>query len=257
MSSTSRLSRPRHLGVPHTQEDIRDSTMQLSSIPMRSPSSNQGSFIFPTSIAHTPTEALPSIPGSLPSTTGTEDNDAIDLSLSTPSAHSSQTTPRGSFQPSGLTLLLAQHLDASAPEAEEETTPTTHPADDSRSISTRSLAPQTTDRVDDGRPSERTPLLVDHDVEGSYFSYTLNGNGHPMAHNGQAHEPDAVSKRATRGTLAGWGYRAMHVASPKNLQDIGATAVRSLPAVLLGALLNILDGVSCAFFRVLCFFAMY
>lgn len=40
--------------------------------------------------------------------------------------------------------------------------------------------------------------------------------------------------------------KAKHILSPQNVEDTLKTAVKSLPAVLLGSLLNILDGISCA-----------
>ena len=52
----------------------------------------------------------------------------------------------------------------------------------------------------------------------------------------------------------GWGWVGQRVSavrksvfSRKVLRDVGESAVRSLPAVLLGMLLNILDGVSCEY----------
>ena len=59
--------------------------------------------------------------------------------------------------------------------------------------------------------------------------------------NGHA-QPEAVGKRTARGTLAGW------LPQPDNLKHVPALAIRSLPAVLLGTLLNILDGISCEYF---------
>lgn len=41
--------------------------------------------------------------------------------------------------------------------------------------------------------------------------------------------------------------RARTILSPQNVEDTLKTAVKSIPAVLLGSLLNILDGISCAF----------
>ena len=76
------------------------------------------------------------------------------------------------------------------------------------------------------------------DVEAARTSYT---NGHAPEEpqiNGHA-RPEAVGKRATRGTFAGW------IPQPDTLKHVPALAVKSLPAVLLGTLLNILDGISC------------
>lgn len=298
MSSNSRVTRSKYLGgVPHAQEDIRDSTMQLSSIPLRSPLSTQDSFIFPSgsNAAHIPSDAAaplseqpvpPSIATSLSSSAlpAVDEHDSADSGASgtSSSTHTATTTPRGhlgTFHPSGLSLLLARQAEAHAQdESDDEPTPTVgrpRPPD-VRSISTRSLAPSVSVSlsVADREPYtrnkgadttsvqperdlesdlERAPLLGD--IEGSYFSYTANGNGNGRGNgngngfssgqNGHA-APEAVAKRTTRGTLEGWGYRVARYASADSVKGVAAIAVRSLPAVLLGALLNILDGVSCA-----------
>ena len=104
---------------------------------------------------------------------------------------------------------------------------------------------------DTDRPSqvlEQAPLLDNRDLEASYVSHSSNGPGQPTITPSveAASECEPLMKHTTRGTLEGWNYRVKLITSPRNLQNVGATAVRSLPSVLLGALLNILDGVSCA-----------
>ncbi|KAF7789143.1 hypothetical protein EIP86_000080 [Pleurotus ostreatoroseus] len=269
VSSTSRASRSRHSGIPHVQEDIRDSTMQLSSIPFRSPMSAQESFVWPAVVAPPPeVGSLPSITTSfssaLPPEQRDSEHDPIDIVVSgaSSSTNTAATTPRGpggSFHPSGLSLLLARQAETATPRlsTEQLLTPTLERPPDVGSVSTQSIAPsvstQDTRDIDaasapplhSGLEQERAPLLSD--LENALPSYT--GQGGPVGStdfvqmNGHT-TPEAVSKRTARGVLAGWQYRALRSSSMAGCRDVAVTAVRSLPAVLLGTLLNILDGVS-------------
>lgn len=268
MSSNARA---RHHGLPHAQEDIRDSTMQLSSIPFRSPLSAQESFIWPISVGPTPeVESLStttSFSSALPPDEQDFNRDVIDIVVSgaSSSTNTAATTPRGpggSFHPSGLSLLLARQTEAATTQLSSNqlsTTATEHSIDtQSPSVQSVARSVPTQDARSVGATSalslasehehERAPLLGD--VESSFPSYTANGgpdrsvNTTPL--NGHA-TPEAVSKRTARGILAGWHYRAFRPTSLDSVRDVATTAVRSLPAVLLGTLLNILDGVSCAY----------
>lgn len=80
------------------------------------------------------------------------------------------------------------------------------------------------------QPSERSPLL---DVEAAPTPYTSNGHG----------QSDAVCKRTSKGVLDRW--RGEHPAT--QLKDVMTTTAHAVPAVILGTLLNILDGISCMF----------
>ncbi|KAI0694038.1 sulfate transporter family-domain-containing protein [Cytidiella melzeri] len=79
-------------------------------------------------------------------------------------------------------------------------------------------------------PSERTPLL---NIEASLPAHVSQGaNGHA--------QPEAISKRDSKAVIRKWkGY------SPaSSLGGVFTSALRALPAVVLGTLLNILDGIS-------------
>ena len=89
------------------------------------------------------------------------------------------------------------------------------------------------------RYSERSHLLGD--VEALRTAYTTNG--HATTTNGHV-QPDAVGKRTSKGSLAGWGHHLLKRAHADDLKHVPALAVKSLPAVVLGTLLNILDGIS-------------
>ncbi|KIP03684.1 hypothetical protein PHLGIDRAFT_110510 [Phlebiopsis gigantea 11061_1 CR5-6] len=89
------------------------------------------------------------------------------------------------------------------------------------------------------RYSERSHLLGD--LEALRTIYTTNG--HATTTNGHV-QPDAVGKRTSKGTVAGWGRHILKRAHADELKHIPALAVKSLPAVVLGTLLNILDGIS-------------
>lgn len=76
--------------------------------------------------------------------------------------------------------------------------------------------------------SERSPLLR----KASSAPY--------MASSGEPSEHTIISYRSIKGKFS-------QPLSMFSLHDIGKSALRAIPAVLLGCLLNILDGVSCAF----------
>ncbi|RPD58190.1 hypothetical protein L226DRAFT_466264 [Lentinus tigrinus ALCF2SS1-7] len=75
--------------------------------------------------------------------------------------------------------------------------------------------------------NESAPLLSD--LEANHRTYHANGNSHP----------EAVGKRSTRGTVKEVASRLARGTGP-----VAMTALRSIPAVILGTLLNILDGIS-------------
>ncbi|KAI0702395.1 sulfate transporter family-domain-containing protein [Cerioporus squamosus] len=75
--------------------------------------------------------------------------------------------------------------------------------------------------------NESVPLLSD--LEANHRTYHANGDS----------RSEAVGKRSTRGAVKDVASRVARGAGP-----LATTALRSLPAVILGTLLNILDGIS-------------
>ena len=235
MSSPTKNLRPRNISVPHAQQAIRDNTMQLSSLSLRSPLASYASdsFIFPTAAgAGDQASIAPSI-----SSAATTDS-ATDLTASTSSAGT--TTPRGRLlrdaaaaEPSGLSLLLAQQSQQLPPQESEDSlaTPT---ADRPYKIPTQIIVtdstPTVVQHVAVDQFSERTPLLDVEAAQPSYSSAGVDmGNNLP------------VSKKDYKGVVYRWKGYSPSVA----LGGVLSSAVRALPAVVLGTLLNILDGISC------------
>ncbi|OBZ73456.1 Uncharacterized protein C24H6.11c [Grifola frondosa] len=237
-SSSIMSFKPRNVPLVHTQDDIRDSTMQISNIPLRARSPqivphSQDSFIFPD-IGRAPDDAeSTNMPPPSISMSSTSIND---LAASTSTLSSTQTgamTPRGSFHPSGLSLLLARHEDHSGtttPGSDAATrTPTVEHPDPVAALKAQADVPQPIPEVasppSDSRSesSESAPLLSD--LEAAHRSYHSDGDAAP------------VCKRAA---VAGWRRRA----SGRVAKSIARDALQSVPAVILGTLLNILDGIS-------------
>lgn len=239
--------------------------MQLSSLPLKSPLSSHSndSFIFPTPTLQVPGAAAGEGPASLSVslasalTTDTA-TDALSSSTATLSSTNTAAPPSrdrpGSFQPSGLSLLLARQSpeNAAVPAVISEDSLVTPTAERPSAMAPETAPPQMS-QVSEGsqaisqesrrRYSERSHLLAD--PEAVRTPYTSNGH----APNGNGHtQPDAVGKRTSRGRLSGWGKSVWMKSRSHDLRHVPATIVKSLPAVLLGTLLNILDGISCAFF---------
>lgn len=219
--------------------------MQLSSMPMKSPLSSLSadSFIFPTTVANIPGEDRASIAPSIASVLTTDS--ATDLSASTATISSADTAApviragrRASFHPSGLSLQLARQsgseLVSSGESLETPTAERPFPRHEPIQRPPSAGHRQSSDQDTRSRQSESTPLLGD--VEAAQPAYNGNGNGHASSHL----PVEAVGKRTSRGKLVGWGKRVR----PDAIQHI-ATAGRAVPAVILGTLLNILDGISC------------
>lgn len=174
------------------------------------------------------------------------------LSSSFKSMRPETTTPNLTPQyqttmPSGLSLLLAnRRAESLSPNSREPGQPvslepslplTMHPRNEPVDLGTSPppirVAPKTSGAE---RPSsqlsEEAPLLVHNTVPNISYS---------SVEAGLLHSP-SESKFRTRLASASATARARSV-------DVLVTSVRSLPAVLLGVLLNILDGISCKFFR--------
>ena len=92
-------------------------------------------------------------------------------------------------------------------------------------------------------PTESTPLLNNTDLERGQrqrpsFSSSLRSWSWP--------EQPPVNEVAMKSKLSLATKRFHSLLTREALSDVSAIALRSIPAVLLGSLLNILDGVSCA-----------
>jgi hypothetical protein len=268
----------RQLPIPHSQDTIRTNTMQLSNMVITpitgTPVHTPESFIYPIANYRpkSPHDRLePPIPSSLSQSISAEN--IIDLSaISSRSTSISPNddgvvTPRGQdkapLYPSGLSLLLASRGREGAPESADTDKPSTspteiesslasvkstaaeHPGDlppkDAPATETAGLGPSEaihtvnaismlppfTGRRIDSDLTETAPLLG-----GSHRSY----HSSPLA-------PSKSSKDS--GVLRDAGHFIYESLKPDHLGHVLAVGVKSLPAVLLGSLLNILDGVSC------------
>lgn len=232
MSAVSR-PRPRTIAAQHEQQTIRDSTMQLSSLSLQSPLSSHASdsFIFPAAAA---TGDQISIAPSVSS--AVETDSATDLTTSTASVATAGPYGRllrtaGSTEPSGLSLMLAQrsHPEVSPSSTDSLATPT---AERPYPTPVQVVVTDTSRHHALEQRSERTPLL-DAEAAQSTTSYVSPGeNGHSI---------QAVSKRDFKGVVPRWKGHSPAGA----LAGVLASGVRALPAVILGTLLNILDGISC------------
>lgn len=229
--------------------------MHISSIPLLSPShSEDDAFIFPDLDAPPhpgPVETPPHTGSTISLVPSNRSADSLtDLAASTTtisSTPSGSATPRGRGGPSGLSLLLARQSAEGSPSDSLTPTPTaeypngrlpTDPASNVRLLVRPALSPVISFAgitPDDGAstPSETTPLL--DDLEAAHHS------------NGQLPVSKAdITDRRSRIVSILRRPRAPHI-TPRDVKNAAVTAVQSLPAVLLGTLLNILDGVSCAY----------
>lgn len=232
--------------------------MEISSRPLRTPSHHsthsQEAFIFPD-VSSTPSDphedtVPPTAASSVLSFRPADDVSDLEASTSTlDTEQSGAMTPRaqpGTSQPSALSLLLARHdelarsdLEPPLPTESNVSTPTAErPTVMHRSLSVireQPSGPVTSPSSSGGRESahsgssnETVPLLAD--LEANHRTYHANGD----------YRPDAVGKRSTRGIVEETASRVARGAGP-----VAKTALRSIPAVILGTLLNILDGISC------------
>ena len=230
-------------------------TTRSSTEPSRSQDTDSEAFIFPdlaTSPAHAHATDLPleSAASSVISFRHAEDGSDLEASTSTLSTQGAGAiTPRahsGTPQPSALSLLLARHdeeVRSGAPSPvdvvdSQEPTPTAErPAWMARTLSTvreqsvTSTAVSHTEGETARAPSdENVPLLAD--LEANHRTYHTNGDS----------RPEPINKRSARGVVKDFGYRIAKQSGPATKD-----AVKSVPAVILGTLLNVLDGISCEF----------
>ena len=233
--------------------------MHISSIPLRThdvSSHSEDAFIFPDAdtTPHADPEAVPPPTGSVVSLISSNHSvDSLaDLAASTTTIESTPAgtaTPRGRQGPSGLSLLLARQLEAveDSPGSSSTPTPTleypngrlpTDPASNVRPPVRPALSPVvsfvgTVPNNQVSMPSETTPLLVDLEA------------GHHDNGRISSSKKD-VKDRTSRIVSLLRRPHAPHI-TPRDVKNTAVTAIQSLPAVLLGTLLNILDGVSCAY----------
>lgn len=252
-SPSSRGSRPRNVPL-HTQEDIRDYTMQLSSLPMQTPAflvpPSEDAFIFP-SVSHaieSDEDDRQHIPSSMSMTSVlTNPSDVVDLSAST-STLSTQTgpsTPRlRPSVPSGLSLMLSRtpedHVGSSGvvPDDSQTSTPTVTGRDFISQFPQPPPLATTLPPPDEETSqfsSERQPLLSD--IEAVRPAY--GGNNHISS------GPIGPSKPTHVTALNNWKARLLSKDYKATSETVISSLVKSIPAVVLGTLLNILDGISC------------
>ena len=263
LAASPRPSQPRRASFAlHSQNTIRNSTMEISSIqlstrsstePLRTHDTDSEAFIFPdlaTSPPHAHAAELPpeSAASSVISFRHAEDASDLEASTSTLSTQGAGAmTPRahaGTPQPSALSILLARHDEevrsgAPSPGADsQEPTPTAErPAWMARTLSTvreQSVTSRAVSHAEEetARESsdENVPLLAD--LEANHRTYRTNGDS----------GPEPIGKRSARGVVKGFGFRVAKQSGP-----VAKDAVKSIPAAILGTLLNILDGISCEY----------
>lgn len=311
ISTTSRSSRPRLLAHPHTADDIREYTMQLSRKPaprsiMSSPNVSQDAFIFPTSALQSPVLDDPNHPHNPFSASVSSAilvGSVSDLSASTSTletergggggqsghGHSQNTisssggkkNPRGRgrsgrFQPSGISLLRSRQKGESSGSASDEShmpTPTLkprelplepslpssntsktvvktppppllirhHPRFDAHPSRRREEEDDEDSILDSPSMHEGRPLLADVESGGNlhYHSVDPSPNGH------------GYTRRSSKTTLQRWsntvGHRLHSFPKLDSASHFVSDVVQVIPAVVLGTLLNILDGISCKF----------
>ncbi|KAG6833353.1 hypothetical protein H0H87_008529 [Tephrocybe sp. NHM501043] len=209
---------PYHSNSPHSQNTIRESTMELSSISFSSTSpimsmNSSGEYTSPSAIIHEP---------SLVVTTPL---------LSQQSNVNGGTTPRLPLQPSGLSLLRHEYETGSnsgsegsrtptaAPKSVPTPPPTVHWPDACKTTSTASATPVTVTPFPPPAMTETTPLIR-RTPSSPIVSHTTGSH-----HN-------AKPLHTTMGSIV------------DSIPQTMGIAFKSIPAVLLGCLLNILDGVS-------------
>lgn len=259
MSTSSRSSKPpRNALLPHAQDTIRDSTMQISNLPMRTslstsmqPSSlSPHAFIFPDGAEAAEGQVIDHpISVSFSSISSRLSEEVADLTASTSTKSPGDATPKAlsSFQPSGLSLLMAR--ESSSERTASTATPRVHPVTqtptlegindvelDSGSTPPTAENGQGHPTVDKhahvpspGEPAETAPLLGDLEA-GQQPSYDSIGATHA-----------SNTRKRLKSVFSRFRHQVpgLYVGS-----ELAQKAVQAVPAVLLGTLLNILDGLS-------------
>lgn len=229
------------------------SSFAFRSTPVTSPSPRD-SFIFPASPVHSPHAADPENASNMSAsfasvaTTGT----VTDLTMSTSTMGGSRPgsiTPRGRTptHPSALSLMMSRQPEgtkASILEASQILTPTPESNGSAMSesrIGHRSNSlPEVIEQATRAHApdSESTPLLAD--VETGRQAYV--GNGHiptPISHQ------TPFKKGGFSASFRKWRYQTFSASPGELFRGVISDSAHAIPAVILGTLLNILDGVSC------------
>lgn len=95
--------------------------------------------------------------------------------------------------------------------------------------------------------NESAPMLRRQDNRRSSYESFAPQFGRPHTRNGNGHgQHIAVQPKRTQSIINNVALRIRQAAKQESVQHALVIAFQSLPAVLLGSLLNILDGVSCA-----------
>ena len=242
-------SAPRFTFVPHSQDDIRSHTMQLSNVAISSSKTSHPSpFPSPSpyeqSLSHGSESQTPRMPPAMSQYHSAPGN----LSSSFKSMRLENVGPNlvpqyQTTTPSGLSLLLAtRRAELLRPSSREAGLPvslesslslTPQPRNEPVDLSTSSPPTRTSPRSSgpEGPPSQLSE-------EASLLTYNAVPNiSYSSIEAGLSHSP---SKSQFRVRLASVSETAL-----ARSEDLLATCIRSIPAVLLGVLLNVLDGVSC------------
>jgi len=225
--------------------------MQLSNVAISSKTSHPSPLTTPSPYEHSPSYSVESQTPRMPPTMSQYQPSPGNISSSFRSTRletvNPNLIPRHQIPtPSGLSLLLANRraelLSPSSREAglsgslESPLSPTTQPRNEPIGFSTSPPQVRTVSQTPGPGPtpqlSEEAPLLAHNVVHHISYSSVEAGLSRPP------------SKSTFRIRLVS-ASQAMRARSG----DLLVTCVRSLPAVLLGMLLNILDGVSCEVFE--------
>lgn len=241
----STSSAPRPTFVPHSQNDIRAHTMQLSNVAVSSKTSQPSPLPTPSPYHQSLSSgAGPQTPGMTPPAMSQYQPSPVDISASFKSVFLDTASPNLPHQyqtttPSGLSLLLAnRRAEVASPSSRGEglpsslglSLPLTPQPRGERVDPVTSRPPTETHYLEHPSPqlSEGSPLLAQHIAPTVSYS-TVEA--------GLSHEP-LKSRFGVRLASASKAVRARS-------GELLVTCIRSLPAVLLGVLLNVLDGVSC------------
>jgi hypothetical protein len=268
-SSHSHSSGSRQTPVMHSQDTIRDNTMQLSNMIISPLSAGR-----PSSLQVRESIILSQLDHGVkaPDDMKRISTSAPQSKTSAPSDHSpnlSPTTPppsngggisttwrrenfRSTLRPSGLSLLLAGEGRTRPSQQDKPTQPTTsaeiesHASIPTVEVSEHSpsvTAQETGDTTDITPPGEREYSTHDDFTE----TAPLLGSSHPT-YTPPAATPEACGRTGMDTSVS---HYIRNVLKPVFIRHVVTTAVKSLPSVLLGSLLNILDGVSCESLQIL------
>jgi len=241
-------SAPRFTSVPHSQDDIRSNTMQLSNVAISSSKTSHPSPLpspspYERSLSHGSESQTPRMPPAMSqyhSAPGNLSSSFKSIRLETVGPNlvpQYQTTT-----PSGLSLLLANRRaelirpnprEAGLPVSLESSLsltpqPRNEPVDLATSPPTRTSPRSSGPGGPPSQLSEEASLLAYNPIPNISYSSIEAGLSH------------SPSKSQFRIRLASVSEIAL-----ARSEDLLTTCVRSIPAVLLGVLLNVLDGVSC------------